>query len=1049
MKVTFTGYIMLLLGFTAEPLYAEDRSLNSKSTSYHSYADITGRVTDSEGNPLDGATISVSGTSITTRSDNNGRFSINAAPDAVLEVSYVGFETTTISIGNQTDVSIQLKPLFAAAEEVVIVGYGTQKKASLTGAVSVVKMTDIKEQALATGNVVKAMDNRVPGITTSFNGNPNGGASMLIRGRGSLNSSTAPLIIIDGVPTNRGLNELPVNEIESIQVLKDASAATIYGSRAANGVYIVTTKSAKKGAKVEVNSSVTMGFLPSNPIPLLNTEEYGRAQWMAAKNDNVDPNYGVYRFEDHQDANGNWVLDRIILPEYLDAAQTMKPGNTDWQKVISRNAVSHNNNIAISHAGENGGAVLAFDYLKSAGTTKHNEWDRFSVRLNSNYRLFNGRVKVGENFSVTKMKYTGGSWLGNTVNIQSIVPVRTIDGIGWGGPVMGMSDRNNPMLDIERNRQNFSTDIRLLGSGFAEVEIIKNLRFRSTFGLDYVGYWNNQSVLQYQAGFMSETISRLQTNASYGGSWTWNNVLDYNFSLNNDNNFQVMLGQEATKARGANMWGAREGFASEDVDYMYLDVGDANVRNGGLAWGNSQNSYFGRLNYDYKGRYLLTGIMRRDGSSRFGAANRYAFFPSISGGWVLSEESFLQSVSWISNLKLRYGWGKTGNQAIDNYASYAQYRALYGDDAWPVYNSAAYDIYGHDQGNLPSGYIRLQMGNPNLRWEATTQSNFGIDFSLLQNKLSGSFDYYVKNTTDILVKPPTLTVTGYGAGMWINGATMKNWGWEGILSYNDNVGTVGYTVTANFYRNTNRFDYIVPEAVGAYPGNGRDQIILGRPLNSLYGYIVEGIFHNQAEVDAAATQPGKGIGRLQYKDVSGPDGKPDGKIDADDRTWIGVNEPKLAWGLNLQARWKNFDASIFFNSEIGRKIPSPTKGYTDFFGFFGGQNYGTNVLNSWSPSNTSSTIPAITKSDLNNENRFSTYFVENTSYMKLQSVSIGYSLPAGSSRTFVKGGRFFLQGENLHVFKLPGNTFSGFDPKSWDVNFPLPTSVTMGVNINL
>ncbi|HRO45870.1 TonB-dependent receptor [Agriterribacter sp.] len=1012
------------------------------------WANISGKITDSEGNPLEGATITVSSTTVVTKSDREGNFIISADPDAILEITFVGFETSVINIGNKTFIQVQLKPLFAAVEEVVIVGYGTQKKASLTGAVSVVKMTDIKEQALATGNVVKAMDNRVPGITTSFNGNPNGGAAMLIRGRGSLNSSTAPLIIIDGVPTNRGLNELPVNEIESIQVLKDASAATIYGSRAANGVYIITTKSAKKGAKVEVNSSITVGVLPHNAIPLLNTEQYGKAQWRAARNDNVDPNYGVYSFEDHQDGNGNWVLDNIILPEYLDAAQTMKPGNTDWQREISRNAVSYNNNVTISNAGETGGALLAFDHLKSAGTTKYNDWTRLSVRLNSNYRLFNGRVKVGENFSVTKMKYTGGSWLPNTVNIQSIVPVRTVDGIGWGGPVMGMSDRNNPLLDIMRNRQNFSTDIRLMGSGYVDVEIIKNLRFRSTFGLDYAGYWNNQSVLQYQAGFMSETISRLQTNTSYGGSWTWNNVLDYNFSLK-DNNFQAMIGQEATKARGANMWGARDGFASEDVDYMYLDVGDGNVRNGGLAWGNAQNSYFGRLNYDYKSRYLLTAIMRRDGSSRFGVSNRYAIFPSLSGGWVLSEESFLKDVSWISNVKIRYGWGKTGNQAIDNYASYAQYRALYGDNAWPVNNSTAYDIYGADQGSLASGYIRLQLGNPDLKWEATEQHNFGLDFSVLQNKLTGSLDYYIKNTTDILVKPPTLTVTGYGAGRWINGATMKNWGWEAILSYNDQVGNVNFSVTGNLFRNTNKFVYIVPEAVGAYPGNGRDQVILGRPLNSLYGYIIEGIFQNQAQVDGAATQPGKGVGRLQYRDVSGPDGKPDGKIDADDRTWIGVNEPKLAWGLNLQARWNNFDASVFFNSEIGRRIPSPTKGYTDFFGFFGGQNYGTRVLDSWSPDNTSSTIPAITKADLNSENRFSTYFVENTSYMKLQSVSVGYSLKPGSSRTFIKGGRFFLQGENLYVFKLKGNTFTGFDPKSWDVNFPLPTSVTIGVNINL
>lgn len=1040
---------MIAIAFALQSEVYADANNNSFFENRHNgiQASIKGRISDPSGNPLEGATITVKGTATKTQTIKDGSFVIAASADAVLEISFIGYEPIEVKVAGQDNLFVELKPSFASSQEVVVVGYGTQKKASLTGSVVVVKMTDIKEQAIATGNVVKAMDNRVPGITTSFNGNPNGAASVLIRGRGSLNSSTAPLIIIDGVPTNRGLNELPVNEIESVQVLKDASAATIYGSRAANGVYIITTKSAKRGARIEVNSSLTAGFLPRNPIPLLNTEQYGRAQWMAARNDNVNPNYGVYSFEDHQDANGNWVLDRIILPEYLDAAKTMKPGNTDWQKEIAQTAVSHNHNVTISNAGENGNALLSVDYLKSVGTTKYNEWDRVSVRLNSSYKLFNGRVKVGENFSVIKMKYTGGSWLPNTVNIQSIVPVRTVDGIGWGGPVMGMSDRNNPLLDIMRNRQNATNDLRLLGSGYADIEIVKNLHFRSTFGVDYVGFWYNSSVLKYQAGFMSETVSKLTTSANYGGSWTWNNVLDYNIGFK-EHNFQLMVGQEATKARGANLYGARDGFASEDVDYMYLDVGEGNVRNGGLAWGNAQNSYFGRLNYDFGRKYLLTAIVRRDGSSRFGADNRYAFFPSISGGWVITEENFMKSVPWLNSLKLRYGWGKTGNQAIDNYASYAQYQALYGDNAWPVNNSTAYDIYGADQGSLPSGYLRLQMGNSELKWEATEQHNFGVDFSLLQSKLTGSFDYYVKTTSDILVKPPTLTVTGYGAGRWINGASMKNWGWEAMLSYNDKVGNVGYTVSANFYRNTNQFSYIVPEAVGAYPGNGRDQTILGRPLNSLYGYVAEGIFQNQAEVDAAPAQPGKNVGRLKYRDISGPQGKPDGKIDADDRTWIGVNEPRLAMGLNIQLRWRSFDFATFWNSEIGRQVSSPTKSYTDFFGFFGGQNYGTRVLDSWSPTNTSSTIPAITKADLNSENRFSTYFVEKTSYAKLQSISIGYSFPTNlPNRFLLKGGRFFLQGENLVVFKLPGNNYTGFDPKSWDVNYPLPTSITAGINL--
>lgn len=1009
---------------------------------------VSGKVTDQAGVPVTGVTVVVKGSTTGVTTDNDGNYSLRLPSDAkILVFSFVGMKTQEVVFGNKTSINITLEEEAIGLEEVVAIGYGTQKKVSLTGSVLVVKIPDIKEQAIAAGNIVKALDGRLPGIHTSYNGDPSGGAGILVRGLGSLNSSTSPLIIIDGVPTNRGLNELSTNDIESIQVLKDASAATIYGSRAANGVFIITTKSAKKGAKIEINSSMTAGFLRKRVIPLMNTDEHGRGQWMAARNDKVNPNYGVYSFEDHQDVNGRWVLDKIILPEYLDAAHTMKPADTNWENEISRTAFTQNHNITASNGGEHGNALLSFDYLKSQGTTKYNEWDRATLRINSDYTFFNGKIKIGENFSVLKMKYTGGSYLPNTVNIQSIVPVHTIDGIGWGGPVMGMSDRNNPLLDIMRNRQNNSNDVRLLGSAYADFEIIKNLHFKSTIGLDYDGYWRKNSILKYQAGYMQETQSKLDNNVAYGGSWTLNNVLNYTFKYKN-NNFQMMLGQEATQAGGANVFAARDGFASEDPNYMYLDVGESNVRNGGLAWDNSQNSYFGRLNYDYKNRYLLTAIMRRDGSSRFGSNNRYAIFPSLSGGWVISEESFMKSLSWISNLKIRYGWGKTGNQEIDNYASYAQYQAHYGDDNWPFNLGAAYDIYGQDQGNLPSGYIRLQLGNPDLKWEACTQQNFGIDFALLDSKLSGTFDYYLKTTTDILVKPPTLTVSGTGAGRWINGATMKNKGWEVTISYADKIGSLGYVISANGYKNTNEFTYIVPEAVGAYPGNGRDQTILGRPLNSLYGYISDGIFQNQAEVDAAPIQPGKGVGRLKYRDVSGPAGVPDGKIDADDRTWIGVNEPKFAWGLNAQLTWKNFDLSVFLNSEIGRVSPSSTKSYTDFFGFFGGQNYGSNVLNSWSPTNTSSTIPSISASDINNEQRFSTYFIENTSYMKLQSMCLGYNLPESLARRIsMKKARFFIQGENLWTINLPGNTFSGFDPKSPDVNFPLPTSVTIGISL--
>lgn len=1011
--------------------------------------EIHGRVVNQKGEPLPNVSVLIAGTKRGTTTNSDGRFTLTASDNSsiILEISSVGYQTKKVRIGKQTEIDVVLEQDIAGLNDVVVVGYGTQKKASLTGSVFVVKMPEIKDQAVATGNVLKALDHRVPGVETFYDGNPDNVAGILIRGQGSLNSSTAPLIIIDGVPTSRGLNELPPSDIASIQVLKDASAATIYGSRAANGVYIITTKSAKMGTKIELNSSVTAGFLPKDPIPLLNTDQHGRAQWEAARNDGINPNYGVYSFQDHQDANGNWVLDKIILPEFLDAAQTMKPANTDWEKVISRTAFSQNHSVNFSSGSEHGGVLLGFDYLKSLGTTKYNDWTRANLRLNSTYNFFNNRFKIGENFSASKLRYTGGSYLANATNIGSIVPVHTVDGIGWGGPVAGMSDRNNPLLDMTLNRRNHYDDVTLFGSAFADLEIIKNLHFRSTFGIDYDANWSNIAVLTYQDGFLSQTVPQLTTSASYGGSWTWNNVINYNFNLNN-NNFQVMVGQEATKGAGANVSGTRYGFANEDPNYMYLNVGESNVQNGGLAYDNALNSYFGRLNYDYKSRYLLTAIIRQDGSSRFGADNRYATFPSVSGGWVISEENFMKSVIWVSNLKIRYGWGKTGNQAIDNYASVEQYQANYGDDDFPVHMGTSYDIYGQDQGSLPSGYMRLQLGNPNLKWETTTQSDFGLDFVLFKSKITGSFDYYLKTTSDILVKPPTLLVTGEGASSWINGATMKNEGWETILSYNDKIGKLGLVISANASHNTNKVTYIVPTALGAYAGNGSTQTILGHSINSFYGYVVKGIFQNQAQVDAAPIQPGKGVGRFEYADISGPDGKPDGQIDADDRTWIGVDEPKLNLGLNVQLTWGNFDLSTFWNSMIGTDIASSTKGFTDFFGFFGGQNYGTSVLNSWSPTNTKSTIPAITASDLNNEERFSTYFVENTSYMKLQSVTVGYNLPFSiSSKALMKSARVFIEGENLWTINLPGNTFTGYDPKSPNINYQLPRSFTFGINL--
>ncbi|RIH63119.1 SusC/RagA family TonB-linked outer membrane protein [Mariniphaga sediminis] len=1049
---TITNILDQLFENTRITYRVSDRQIGLISTNFAN-ADqsqaVSGKVSDSSGSPLPGVTVVIKGTTQGTVTNGDGEYSLSNIPDnAELVFSFVGMKTQEITVAGKANINVVMAEEAIGLDEVVAVGYGTQTKASLTGSAQVVKMDDIEKRGISTGNIVKAIEGFVPGLQISYNGNPNNTTSMILRGRGTLNSGIAPLIIIDGVPTNRGLNELAVHDIENIQVLKDASSATIYGSRAANGVILVTTKKGEEGNNITINSSIKVGFLPQNTIPLLNTEEYGRAQWIAAKNDGVDPNYGTYSYLDHQDASGKWILDEIILPDFLDADKTMKPANTNWEKVISRNAITQNHNIAASFGGKKANALLSYDYLKSEGTTKYNNWIRNTLRINSSYNLIGGRLEVGENISLIKMMYTGSSYLDRIPTIQSIVPVHTIDGKGWGGPVKGMSDRNNPLLMIMNNRQNHSDDLRLVGSLYMDLELFKNFHFKSTAGVDYDGKWQRTMNLKYNAGFMSEDVTKMEVYASYDGSWTWNNVFNYQFKLNK-NNFNLMVGQELTEANGSYLWGARDGFAMESTDYMYLDVGEENVRNGNIAWDNALNSYFGRLVYDYSRKYLLTAIIRRDGSSRFGTNNKYALFPSLSAGWVITEESFMESFNWLSYLKIRYGWGRTGNQEIDNYASYSQYMAQYDDSTTGINpsNSTAYDIYGNDEGFLPSGFRILLNGNSDLKWETTTQNNFGVDFNLFDSKLTGSFDYYIKHTYDILVKPPTLRVTGYNQSTWYNGAEMKNKGWEATLSYSGQINKLSYFVGFTGYHNDNEFVYIMPEALGAYAGNGKDQTILGRPLRSLYGYIAEGIFQNQEEVDAAPVQPGKGVGRIKYRDISGSNGVPDGKIDSDDRTWIGVDEPKFAWSSNLQAKWKNFTLSMLWNSEIGREISSPTKGLTNFFGFYGGQNYGKALLNAWTTDNNKSDIPALTKSDNNSEQRFSTYFVENTSYLKLQSFELGYELPkAIAQKLLMQDAQVFVQGENLWTIKLPGNSFTGYDEKNPNLTYPLPISFTFGLN---
>lgn len=1017
-------------------------------------------VSGSDDFPIIGASIVEKGTMNGTITDVDGVFTLSVQKGATIQVSYIGFVTQELPASEIMEVILMEDT--QNLEEVVVTGYSSQRKADLTGAVSVVKMDDIK--TLTNGNVIQSLQGRVPGVYVTNSGQPSGDVSVMIRGASTLNS-TSPLYIIDGVPTTRSMNFFSPSEIESIQVLKDASAASIYGSRAANGVVIVTTKKGKKGGThVEFRTSLTAQQW-QRPVDLLNTEEYGLVNYRASVYDgstlntttlsdgsaNPDMDEYTYMYDVTWNSDGSTTLNKVIIPEYLtvDGEPTMYAADTDWVREISRVGFTQNYNLTVTNGTDKGNSLFSVDYYGNGGTVRGTYYNRVTARVNSDYKLFNNRVTIGENFSLTKVVNSyllGQDLLEDAKNIQSIVPVYSIDG-GWGGPSSSMSDRENPVRLIADNEQNHYDDRRLFGDVNISVEILDGLTFRSKFGLDWTRGWSRDMQKTYESGFMSNDTATLDQYSSYSDYWVLSNTLQYQFDWGK-HNFDILVGQEMTHYWEEEMSGSRDGYLLETEDYMYLSVGEENVLNSSSATGYSLSSFFGKVNYTYDNRYLASVTLRRDGSSRFGSGNRWGTFPAFSLGWRISEEKFFEGVKpVISDLKLRYGWGQTGNQEIDNYASYGLYEAVYYTEAiWSRDNGTAYDISGADSGQLESGFIRTQLANEDLKWETTTQHNVGIDYGFFDQMFTGSIDYFYKKTKDILISPSYIATLGYGASRWVNGASMDDQGIEFVLTYQKKIGEVNLNVSGNIAKYKNKVTELPEDVVDSYAGNGTDQTILGRPLNSLFGYVADGIFQNEEEVEAHATQAGADVGRIRYKDLNG-----DGVIDDDDQTWLGVTDPKFVYGLNISATWKNFDCTMFWHGQVGSLADVTTvKSFTDFFGLFSGQNYGARLLDAWSTENTSSTIPAVSANNTNEEDRFSSYFVENTSFLKLSNLEIGYTLPESFLKlAHMSNARIYLSGQNLLTIKKTwgDNAFTGADPETPNLAYPIARSFTFGLNV--
>lgn len=1010
---------------------------------------IEGKVISGEDNmPLPGVTVIQMETSNGTTTDFDGDYSIDGLTKGdVLQFSYIGFVSQTITVGDKSIIDVTLQVDNQTLDEVIVTGYTSQRKADITGAVSVVDMEELSKQTEP--NPIKGLQGRIAGVNISTDGSPSGGNTKInIRGIGTLNN-TDPLYVIDGVPTKGGMHELNPNDIESIQVLKDASSASIYGSRASNGVIIITTKQGKKGKmRLNVNYYTTFSDY-ANKLRVLNANEYGQVLWQSNINDGLDPNNNnlSYKF-DWNVVDGQPRLSNVLVPEYLDQNQTIKSANTDWYDEISQLGKANSVDLSVSEGTERGNYMFSLGYYDNMGIVKRTEFKRLSARMNSSYKLFNDHLTIGENFTINRTnEVTDPGVLDPALRALPIIPVHTVDGIGWGGPVGGMNDRQNPVRVLEANKDNGYEYWRLFGNTYAELKPTDNLSFKTSFGIDYGYFYKRALQKSYVSGYLKNDQNAINIDKSTSLKWTWTNTAQYDLQLKK-HSFNALVGTEMYKDNYENTWLRKEDFLLEDPNYMYPDAGTGDAYNGGSATSYSLLSYFGKLTYDFDGRYLLSATLRHDGSSRFGKNNRFGTFPAFSAGWRISNEKFAEkSLSFFSDLKFRAGWGQTGNQEISNEAIYSLYMTNYagGDPTWDTSFGTAYDLNGNGNGLLPSGFIATQTGNDDLKWETTTQTNLGLDFGFLNQALTGSIDVYKKETEDILVLPPYLGVIGEGGNRYVNGASLENEGIEFALSYNKWTDWgLRYEVSGNISANRNKITELPESVRNSYGGNGAEDNILGRPINSMYGYVTDGLFRSDLEVENSAVQPGKDVGRIRYSDLN-----QDGIIDDKDRAWIGNPNPGFVYGFNLSLNYKNFDLTTFWQGVGDVDVINHTKYQTDFWSVDDvGSNKGARLLNAWSPNNPNSNIPALTTIDRNAESRFSTYYIEKGDYLKLRVLQLGYSLPEALVDKYgISKFRMYTNVQNL--WTISSSNFTGVDPEMPGFGYPLPLTVSLGLNVSL
>ena len=978
----------------------------------------------SDNEPLIGATVRSLATNAGTSTDIDGNFTMSVPQGSDLQVSYIGYEPKTVKA--EPSMTITLKDNAAALDEIVVVGYTTQRKADLPGAVAVMNMKEpLSENS---GNIMNSMAGKLPGVNVVPDAAPGGTGSIRVRGMSTANSSNDPLYIIDGVPTDN-INCINPSDIETMQVLKDAASASIYGSRAANGVVIITTKQGK-GDRMTININYAASAQTiAKRHKMLDANQWGVAYWAASRNSNIKPSHSLY---------GNGEVP--VLQPYVDGNPNFPTTNTDWQDEVYQTAWTNNLTASISNNTEKGSVMLSLNYINQNGNIKDTFYERYSARINSRYD-FNKYISVGENLMVARWTNRGMDVAGDrgipftAMSQHPALPVKGLNG-EWTRPLgLIASDLANPCQLIANAADNDLSSWRILGNAYLEMKPVEGLTLKSNIGIEHSQYFNVTLGRTVNPG----DVNSVGSVYGQGDTWTWTNTANYNKTFNGVHHLNVLFGTEAIGYTFKDLNGSRENFAFEDKDFMQVGAGTGVQKAGGGKTQWSVFSLFGKVDYNYADRYLASFTIRRDSNSRFAKDNRAGVFPAFSLAWRPTQEEFFPHNEILTDLKIRYSWGQNGNANIPSlYPAYSTY----------IFNTGngAYDINGTNS-STTSGITLASTGNPDLKWETTTQNNIGLDFQLLNGAINVSADYYIKKTKDMLTIPPALDVAGENAAVWLNTGDMKNNGWEVTVAYNSpQYGDFSWNGSLNISQYKN--ELVTLNSRQKFIG-GDQRLIPGEPMGVYYGYVCDGIFQNDVEVANHATQTGAAPGRLIYRDLNG-----DGVIDDNDRCIIGDPNPDLSLGLNLAFKYKAFTLDMFFAGDFGFDIQNHMKRQLLSMNYGNlATNRGVDILNAWTPTNTDTDIPALSLTDDNNEARFSTYYVENGSYMKMKYLKLSYSLPKNLIRK-IGATNLDVYGQVENVFTI--TKYKGLDPEILPGEYgaridngayPRPRTFTIGLNL--